>query len=162
MVPPRLSRSPASSPQRRSSSISVKLLISRNLGASKQISLGKRRLRKRFSNCLASGVLHECIIANALVEPRAPTRLQFSGSQRTTGYAEVIRVHEKPACRRSASQTRAQTIGAQTHSSRTACSEVVVKECGAFAGILIVSPGRTTDFSPRKVASISPCVTTSS
>src|ERR1700726_1398737 len=29
--------------------------------------------------------------------------------------------------------------GAQTHSSRTARSDVLVKECGAFAGILIVS-----------------------
>src|SRR5437773_6605323 len=45
--------------------------------------------------------------------------------------------------------------GAQMQSSRTVCFEALVKECGALAGMFAVSPERTTDFLPRKVASIS-------
>jgi hypothetical protein len=46
--------------------------------------------------------------------------------------------------------------GAHRHSKRTVCFEAFVKECGAFAGMLRVSPARTVDCSPRNVASISP------
>ena len=34
----------------------------------------------------------------------------------------------------------------QRHSSRTVCLKALVKECGALAGMLMVSPARTTDF----------------
>src|SRR3712207_8486159 len=47
----------------------------------------------------------------------------------------------------------------QMHSSRAGRSEALANECGALAGMLTVSPARTTDFSPRKVASISPSST---
>jgi hypothetical protein len=40
--------------------------------------------------------------------------------------------------------------------SRAGCLDLLVKEWGALAGILIVSPTRTTDFLSRNVASISP------
>ena len=45
--------------------------------------------------------------------------------------------------------------GAHRHSRRRGL-EALVKLCGALAGICRVSPARTVDFSPRKVASISP------
>src|SRR5206468_8792780 len=45
--------------------------------------------------------------------------------------------------------------GAQMHRSRTGFWEAFRKEWGAFAGMLMVSPARTTDFLPRKLVSIS-------
>ena len=66
---------------------------------------------------------------------------------------DVVRVAKgTPTC----AKTSSCPAGTQRHSSRTVCLEALVNECGALAGMLMVSPARTTDFSPRKVASISP------
>src|SRR5882724_9363670 len=46
--------------------------------------------------------------------------------------------------------------GAQMQSSRADAPEALVKEWGALAGMLRVWPACTIDFSPRKLASISP------
>src|ERR1035438_9734989 len=46
--------------------------------------------------------------------------------------------------------------GEQMQSSRAALEELLWNWCGAFEGILIVSPAFTIDFFPRKVASTSP------
>src|ERR1017187_5832044 len=46
--------------------------------------------------------------------------------------------------------------GEQMQSSRAALEELLWNWCGAFEGMLMVSPALTMDFFPRKVASTSP------